>query len=298
MKNSNISLCPRTKNLNISLCPRTKNLNISLCPRTKNLNKSLYPRRHLLKNSCAVIAIPMKLPLESHEMVLLKGMITCMLSGILLPSTHVIAGHLFKWSWKDSCFDRLGFRNIDDPRNGLLLFKPFEYAFDNSHMCFEYSADLKVFQMRILDTSIRTLTLRDYILRETQIDQKILQDYDLRVAFIQTLPQTKKKKIRPIDRLVSLLGRPFGEFEGKSLINLPRKCYSRCLSFQAMMAKRFALEQLWIGEDEAGSLLSMSMWSELEQTKKDQIHAWFQGLRSAAQKQVEVIEGSGSDSDE
>ncbi|KAI9325640.1 hypothetical protein BDR26DRAFT_902676 [Obelidium mucronatum] len=120
-----------------------------------------------------------------------------MLSGILLPSTHVIAGHLFKWSWKDSCF-----------RNGLLLFKSFEYAFDNSHMCFEYS------------------------------------------------------------------------------------------SFQAMMAKRFALEQRWIGEDEAGSLSSMSMWSELEQTKKDQIHAWFQGLRSAAQKQVEVIDGSGSDSDE
>ncbi|KAI9334146.1 hypothetical protein BDR26DRAFT_867415 [Obelidium mucronatum] len=54
-----------------------------------------------------------------------------MLSGILLPSTHVIAGHLFKWSWKDSCFDRLGFRNIDDRRNGLLLFKPFKYAFDN-----------------------------------------------------------------------------------------------------------------------------------------------------------------------
>ncbi|KAI9344607.1 hypothetical protein BDR26DRAFT_793970, partial [Obelidium mucronatum] len=147
---------------------------------------------------------------------------------------------------------------------------------DSSHICFEYSADQKVFRMRILDTSIKALTLRDYIRREKQIDQKILQDYDIRAAFIQSQPQTNKKKKRlPIDRLVLLLDRPFGEFEGKSFVNLSKKCYSRCLSFQAMMAKRYALERNWIEVDDAES---PSMWSELEKTKQDQIHAWFQGL--------------------
>lgn len=36
-------------------------------------------------------------------------------------------------SWPRFC-NKVGFDNIDDTRNGLLLFKPIEWAFDNSKL--------------------------------------------------------------------------------------------------------------------------------------------------------------------
>lgn len=55
--------------------------------------------------------------------------IKCMISNVSLPTKVVIAGHLFKSCWAAYCEDRLDFSDIDNPRNGLLMFKPFEFAF-------------------------------------------------------------------------------------------------------------------------------------------------------------------------
>ena len=45
------------------------------------------------------------------------------LLNVLLPRHVVIAAHLFKLCWADVVYDTLGFRNINDLRNGLLLNK-------------------------------------------------------------------------------------------------------------------------------------------------------------------------------
>ncbi|KAI9344605.1 hypothetical protein BDR26DRAFT_857260 [Obelidium mucronatum] len=103
----------------------------------------------------------------------------------------------------------------------------------------------------------------------------------------------KHKNTRPIDYLVSLLERPFGGFDGTSLVNLSRKCCNRCLVFQAMMAKHYALEQGWIKVNDAES--PSSLWSELEQMKNEKISCLVVRLRGAAQKRVYVVDGSGAD---
>ncbi|KAI9334887.1 hypothetical protein BDR26DRAFT_920653 [Obelidium mucronatum] len=208
-----------------------------------------------------------------------------------LPAAFVIGGHLFKECWKESCFDRLGFHKIDDPRNGLLLFKPFEYAFDNSQICFEYSAEQRIFTMRILDSSLRELTLREYIQREKEIEQNVLQKRESWLSKFEMNPSYSQDRVSElmgyVDGLLVLLEQPFSAFEGRGFMELQRKCYSRCLSFQAMMAKRLAVEEGWISLEEAAES-SESMWSDLENKKRDQILAWVQTLDSVAQGRIDI----------
>ena len=61
-----------------------------------------------------------------------------MLTGFLLPETTIIAAHLYKHCWYDLVKEDLGFDDIDDVKNGLLLWKPVEHAFDTSRLCFIY----------------------------------------------------------------------------------------------------------------------------------------------------------------
>lgn len=63
-----------------------------------------------------------------------------MLTSEALPSKTVIATHLYKSSWAVLVELALGFSDIDDVRNGLLLWKPIEHAFDTAQMCFTYDS--------------------------------------------------------------------------------------------------------------------------------------------------------------
>ncbi|WIA09402.1 hypothetical protein OEZ85_008807 [Tetradesmus obliquus] len=55
----------------------------------------------------------------------------CMGLGKFIPKQLVCGAHLFKHSWRIDVDRVLGFTNINDPANGLLLNKPLEEAFDN-----------------------------------------------------------------------------------------------------------------------------------------------------------------------
>ena len=55
--------------------------------------------------------------------------IHCIILGHPVPSSSLIAGHLFKFQWA-RVSDRLLGVDINDPRNGLPMFKPLEDAFD------------------------------------------------------------------------------------------------------------------------------------------------------------------------
>jgi uncharacterized coiled-coil protein SlyX len=59
----------------------------------------------------------------------------CMGLGKFVPKQLVCGAHLFKYSWRNEVAQVLGFTNINDPANGLLLIKPLEEAFDNGYMC-------------------------------------------------------------------------------------------------------------------------------------------------------------------
>ena len=69
------------------------------------------------------------------------------------------ASHIFKHCWRHQCQPLLRFGNIDDERNGLLLFKPLKHAFDDSRICFEYPAE-EEFTLLLLDESLRATTVR------------------------------------------------------------------------------------------------------------------------------------------
>jgi hypothetical protein len=51
------------------------------------------------------------------------GKLRCMLMNDYYSTALVCASHLFKYSWRDKVKATLGFENINDSRNGLLLLK-------------------------------------------------------------------------------------------------------------------------------------------------------------------------------
>ena len=167
----------------------------------------------------------------------------------------------------------LGFDNIDIPRIGLLLFKPFEYAFDNSHICFLFDAEKGVFSLKILKPDIKNMTLKQYIQNETEIDSSLLlRSKDEWKTFIH---RRLDNDATAVDNLLIILERRFVDFEGKTLIKSEEKCFGRCLSFQASMARMLALEKGWITKDEVDS---PTMFSALEELKKEQLNSWLRDL--------------------
>jgi len=46
-----------------------------------------------------------------------------MVLDVSLPTGYVVGLHLFKFKWHMAVQEVLGFRNVNDPRNGLLLAK-------------------------------------------------------------------------------------------------------------------------------------------------------------------------------
>jgi hypothetical protein len=207
--------------------------------------------------------------------------IKCMISGLSFPSKLVIAGHLFKYCWAKYCEERLDFSDIDNPRNGLLLFKPFEFAFDNSHICFHYDADAELFQLKILHPALKGMTIREYIKSEDEIDESsLLKSREQWIASLSNVPGIDMSCVSiAVDNLLAVLDKPFAEFEGyhvRSGLDRNRKCFGRCLSFQATMAQHLAVCKGWISADEVSS----PMFSALAEEKQDQILAWMGDLSS------------------
>ena len=86
----------------------------------------------------------------------------CMLLDVPLPAKVVCDGHIFKYKWWEEVHLWMGFENIDDPRNGFLLFKPIEWAFDHGQLCFvEKPRASGRLVCHVLDPSIKRQRLVD-----------------------------------------------------------------------------------------------------------------------------------------
>ncbi|OAJ39575.1 hypothetical protein BDEG_23408 [Batrachochytrium dendrobatidis JEL423] len=173
--------------------------------------------------------------------------VKCMISNAPLPSTVVIAGHLFKSCWAASCQDHLDFEDIDNPRNGLLMFKPFEFAFDNSHICFLYDSKTDQFKLKILNPLLKPMTIKEYIKSEKEINENSL--LKSRDAWISELNQ---QQAIDMDAAITAVD-----------------------NLMASMSQIFALNKGWIKKEE---VKSPSMFTELEENNKERILEWMSSL--------------------
>ncbi|KAF4028016.1 HNH endonuclease [Phytophthora infestans] len=117
-------------------------------------------------------------------------MLRCMLLNTALPSELVIASHLFRRKNEYLSRKLMGFDSIDDVKNGLLLFKPLEHAFDHFQISFIYDKGSNEFRLKVFDPSLR----RQRLITKLHPDQRDL------VLNIQTT---------------------FGDVEGQPLVFIP-----------------------------------------------------------------------------
>ena len=147
---------------------------------------------------------------------------------------------------------------VDDPGNGLLLFKPFEWAFDNSKLCFVYDPGFDHFAVHFLDPSLASMKLIDFF-SNPQSDR--IRD------LWSTLDQNE------IGYLKSQIGdRTFGEFQGRWLVfsghSIP---FKRALCFHTKRAVSYARDQGWLKK---GQTLPFNedFWSEGDY--KEKVQSW------------------------
>ena len=146
----------------------------------------------------------------------------CLLTNDILPSSTVIGSHLFKWEWSEYVH-LLGFGDINDVRNGLPLWKPIEWAFDTSRLCFTFDKTSDKFIAKVMDPSILTKKLVD-----------IGREKMGAVEWKQPPFRLKNLTFQDIDSRAL-------EFDP----GRPLRPYKRVLNFQARQARTYAIRRGW-----------------------------------------------------
>eukprot|EP00195_Chlamydomonas_chlamydogama_P001399 CAMPEP_0202919762 /NCGR_PEP_ID=MMETSP1392-20130828/76503_1 /ASSEMBLY_ACC=CAM_ASM_000868 /TAXON_ID=225041 /ORGANISM="Chlamydomonas chlamydogama, Strain SAG 11-48b" /LENGTH=321 /DNA_ID=CAMNT_0049613221 /DNA_START=113 /DNA_END=1078 /DNA_ORIENTATION=+ len=158
------------------------------------------------------------------------NLIYCMISHQYLPSSGVIASHLFKrlW-WANDNF--LELEDIHDWRNGLLLAKPLEWAFDTSRLSIiPFSYTPRSYEVYVMDPSIKDTPLLDK-LKELQV---------LSAEELQIFERAWKKGGKQLT---------FGDMHGRKLESKGEEVpqpYRRVLCLQYRCAQREARKQGWL----------------------------------------------------
>lgn len=81
-------------------------------------------------------------------------------TGVYMPSQIVIGSHLFKHAWLSEIQAEVDVQDIDDTKNGLLMWKPVELAFDDSRLCIEVDSNQQ-YTWRLLDIRWKATKLED-----------------------------------------------------------------------------------------------------------------------------------------
>lgn len=175
-------------------------------------------------------------------------LIRCMLTGAWLPCATVIASHIVKHMWNEYRLHETLGMEVDDVGNGLLLFKPIEWALDNSKICFVYDEGFRTFNMRILDPLLNDKTLLSVLEHPPSNSLR---------KFASDLSNDVWNAL--VDNIGSLTFGGFKDrwldFEGMS----HQRPFKRALCFHARRARAYALQQQWIA---AGDVTFDDFWSE------------------------------------
>jgi hypothetical protein len=140
-----------------------------------------------------------------------RGDLWDMATGEHLRHGCVIAAHIFQYRWRKFLPILSSFKDIHDVQNGLLLYKPVEWAFDRAKIFIEVN-DADKMTFRLLDQSLRNVKLADKaseLRKEAKIErspvgaevtlQKTFGDLDGKD--VQFPPNSEK---RPSRRLLAL----------------------------------------------------------------------------------------------
>ena len=166
------------------------------------------------------------------------GTIRCMLLNINLPSNVVNASHLFRTSNHDIASPLLQLEDVDEVKNGLLLFKPIGAAFDKFQIGFIYHPEDDSYRLKLFNNraDFKNCRLVDYLgASEVLFKRMKLNEKELAANWRSSTdpvyyPNTEYN-----------LQTTFGDLEGKSIVfkNLNRP-YQRCLNLQARVARYVA----------------------------------------------------------
>ncbi|KAL8003466.1 hypothetical protein Plhal703r1_c12g0061151 [Plasmopara halstedii] len=160
-----------------------------------------------------------------------KAWVRCMLLDVAFPRSLVLASHLFRRNNEYLSLAMMQISDIDNEKNGLLLFKPIKYALDHFQISF-IRDDSDVFRLKLFDYSINDTRI---------IDLKDRKGNDV---------LTKKQRgvllnsvSRANERCTFDIATTFGNLDGKPLVftGLERPFY-RCLNLQARVARMIALK--------------------------------------------------------
>jgi hypothetical protein len=88
------------------------------------------------------------------------GKLFNMTTGMCLDHTTIMASYIFQHKWKNQLSQFTTLKNINDMCNGLLLYKPFEWAFDWAKICIEVMHDYPM-RFHLLDPGLEDIMLAD-----------------------------------------------------------------------------------------------------------------------------------------
>jgi hypothetical protein len=174
-----------------------------------------------------------------------SGMTRCMLLDTYLPSAIVTAAHLFRRSNQYIASQLLNIEDIDDVKNGLLLFKPLEKAFDHFQIGFIYNSTDDIYRLKIFND---VPVFKNTLLIDSIPEGTVLKDMNLDLS---ALPKDWRISTEPVLAPGTQydLRTKFADLEGKPIAfkNLNRP-FRRCLNLQARIALTEAIDKKTIDD--------------------------------------------------
>ncbi|KAG2760382.1 hypothetical protein Pcac1_g27649 [Phytophthora cactorum] len=171
------------------------------------------------------------------------SMLLCMVMNVALPSSVVIASHIFRREHDHLKGHFVQIADIDDVRNGLLLFKPIESAFDDLDISFLVDKRDQ-FTLKMFNSDIKAHLL---------VDRLTQQQWDeLGCGSLPTHWRTSTSPIYAPNAPQFNVLTTFGELDGKTL-RFPSgstlRPFRRCLYHQAQLARTRAITQGWVPDE-------------------------------------------------
>lgn len=162
-----------------------------------------------------------------------------MVLDIALPSKVVIASHLFRRSNAHIAPYLIALHDIDDYRNGLLLFKPLEYAYDRFQISFIYDKNLDQYLLKVMDPSFLEKRLVE-----------LLTSQQMNILSAEIPMSTAPSVITNHGVSRNLYTITFGDLQDCAIafrgISRP---FNRCLNLQARLARYKAIRDGWVKKE-------------------------------------------------
>ena len=157
------------------------------------------------------------------------------------------------------------FSDIDDPRNGLLLYKLFGEAYDRAQICFIYHANEEIAKWRchVLDKSILSQTWEDYV-KPTRKQPEGIDGQAI---------------TRAMDKLNKHGLNCFQDIDGRALcLSATQQPYKRALNLHARLGRKRAKQENKLPHPDWDFV---DFHSDAMYTSKTSLEAWAAGVGSA-----------------